>query len=269
MNKLLLNICCAFIYKKKNRHHFREKYGREKIGKNNNFVVTNEIKKQIDERIDDVIANQKTEFEVLKLLLNNKSTSDLTCIAEKYLSDKGRVRNIQHYHTYTQIYEVLFMEYKFTAKNVFECGIGYLNSEQCKAGGSLRLWREYFPNAQIYGADINKEVLFQEERIYTDWIDQTSPEAIKKYFDKIDKKFDVMVEDGWHVFKAQNCMFENGINYLSKDGIYVIEDVMPEDLLKHQKYFSTKSDEFDVRYMQMNSLFRYYKDNNLIVIKRK
>ncbi|MDR3289668.1 MAG: glycosyltransferase family 61 protein [Rickettsiales bacterium] len=37
MNKLLLNICCAFIYKKKNRHHFREKYGK-RLSINNNSL---------------------------------------------------------------------------------------------------------------------------------------------------------------------------------------------------------------------------------------
>ncbi|MDR3289755.1 MAG: DUF4422 domain-containing protein [Rickettsiales bacterium] len=41
MNKLLINICCWFIPKKKNRRHFREKYGRGKIGKKINDTDNN------------------------------------------------------------------------------------------------------------------------------------------------------------------------------------------------------------------------------------
>ena len=48
-----------------------------------------------------------------------------------------------------------------------------------KPGASLRVWRDYFPNAIIYGADIDKDILFAEERIKTFYIDQLDPVAIK------------------------------------------------------------------------------------------
>ena len=36
-----------------------------------------------------------------------------------------------------------------------------------KPGASLRAWRDYFENALIYGADIDKNILFKENRINT------------------------------------------------------------------------------------------------------
>ena len=40
-------------------------------------------------------------------------------------------------------------------------------------GASLRAWRDFFPNATILGADLDREVLFEEERITTGYMDQT------------------------------------------------------------------------------------------------
>ncbi len=39
-------------------------------------------------------------------------------------------------------------------------------------GGSLRAFRDYLPNSQIYGADYDREVLFEEPRIRTTFVDQ-------------------------------------------------------------------------------------------------
>jgi hypothetical protein len=40
-----------------------------------------------------------------------------------------------------------------------------------KPGASLYVWRDFFPNAYIFGADIDKEVLFNDKRITTGYID--------------------------------------------------------------------------------------------------
>jgi hypothetical protein len=303
MSKLLVKLCCLFIFKKKNRRRFREKCKNrswfeicflssdtiKKINTNTNRSDNTNHNEIIMHKLCTMEKQIKTQFEVIKLLIpnNEKTGTDITLVADICGTDKGRILT-GAYHTYTSIYEVIFAEYREKAKNVFECGIGYNEKElsdenddfihyehkvtkhdieMCRSGGSLRLWRYFFPNAQIYGADIMKEVLFEEERIKTYLIDQTSPQAINDYFNNIGEKFDVMVEDGWHVFEAQNCMFENGVKYLKNDGIYVIEDVIPKDLLEHQRYFA-KHPEFNVRYICMNSLERQA-DNNLIVIKYK
>ena len=49
-------------------------------------------------------------------------------------------------HSHLPLYESLFKNKKETAQNILEIGI--------QNGGSIKLWRDYFINATIYGLDI-------------------------------------------------------------------------------------------------------------------
>ena len=97
-------------------------------------------------------------------------------------------------HTYADYYHSLFSHCRSTVKNVFECGIGTNNPDvpssmgiHGKPGASLRVWyslfcttngllqRDYFPNATVYGADVDANVLFEEERIKTFHVNKLDP----------------------------------------------------------------------------------------------
>ena len=69
----------------------------------------------------------------------------LKTLVDNSLTDKQRS------HGYLDLYETLLSSKKHTAKNVLEVGIGDFN---LKNGGSIKLWRDYFYNAHIYGLDI-------------------------------------------------------------------------------------------------------------------
>ena len=43
-----------------------------------------------------------------------------------------------------------------------------------KPGASVKAFRDFFSNANIYGADIDKEILFKEHKISTFYVDQTN-----------------------------------------------------------------------------------------------
>jgi len=68
-------------------------------------------------------------------------------IGNQYLTDKARhkYKNV----TYLEIYEKFFKHKRETVKNFVE--ISVVN------GASLRMWKDYFPNANIYGIDIKKK----------------------------------------------------------------------------------------------------------------
>jgi SAM-dependent methyltransferase len=141
-------------------------------------------------------------------------------------------------HGYTDFYQMLFCNNESKINSVFECGIGTSNlsfpanmGSAGRPGASLRVWRDYFPNAVIYGADIDHDVLFIEERIETFYMNQLDPFSIKSATQKFqDGVFDFMVDDGLHTYEAALTLFLNSNRLLSPGGVYVIEDVTPKSM---------------------------------------
>lgn len=148
-------------------------------------------------------------------------------------SDKGA-----DWHNYTQIYSVLFDNLHDEINKLFELGIGSTNptiashmKQIYSPGGSLRGWREFFPNAQIYAADIDKDILEPEERITKFYVDQTNPDVIKEMWSQVGvDNFDVIIDDGLHTYKANKTFFENSHKQLSDTGIFIIEDIPNNEL---------------------------------------
>ena len=216
--------------------------------------------------------------------IKHPNYGELSILFDKYGSDKGSTMNfpgVNHIytwlpHAYAYIYEQLFYDKKFEIKTVFECGIGSNNesipfsmTKSGKPGASLFAWRDYFPNATIYGADIDDKIEIKEDRIITGYMDQTNPETIDKYFAEVcqDKNFDIMIDDGCHTVDANICLFENAFKHLNKNGIYVIEDIFYSNI--HKIYNNLiKNHDIDVNYCIMSSM-PFLSDNNLIIIRHK
>jgi len=201
---------------------------------------------------------------------NFLSNSKLTQLMNYYGSDKGGKNN---HHNYADYYSEIFFHKRDEVKNFLEIGLGTNNvklpSNMGKDGtplASLKAWRDYFLNANIYGADIDKNILKNEDRIKTYYVDQTNPDTIDKMFNEIGVDyFDVILEDGLHEFNANICFFENSIKYLSPSGTYIIEDVYYKDQEKFINYFKKLNYNFAVIdiYHQRNIA-----NNCLIVIKK-
>lgn len=135
---------------------------------------------------------------------------------------------------------------------VFECGIGstnptiaYTMAAHVKPGASLRAGRDFFPNAMTYGADIDRDVLFQDKRIKTSWIDQVDPSAVAAYWKEVgEPAVDVMFDDGCHEYEAHRCLLEGSFGFLKPSGLYIIEDVMPSTLVKLSSYLRNAGYDF-------------------------
>ena len=70
------------------------------------------------------------------------------------------------------LYYELFKDLKDKHLRIFELGIGTCNlnipfnsGSIFRPGGSLFAWQDFFVNADIFGADIDGDVLFNTERI--------------------------------------------------------------------------------------------------------
>ncbi len=128
------------------------------------------------------------------------------------------------WHSYLGLYERLFFHKRESAKKVLEIGI--------HLGGSIKLWRDYFTNAQIYAMDIVDEkqiwdVLKLDSRIKL----YTSSDAYSEEFFAIfasehaDEKFDIIIDDGSHRPEDMKQVIKLYSSLLADDGILIIEDL--------------------------------------------
>jgi SAM-dependent methyltransferase len=202
---------------------------------------------------------------LMKPIYYNNPEEELSFLFDMYGSDKGSKFGKKGAHTYTNTYHLLFSPIRDEVKAVFECGIF--------RGASLRAWRDYFKNAVIVGGDINENSLFEDVRIHTGLLDQMNPESVEIFFSSLAPRypndFDIIIDDGYHIYEAAVCLFEKGINHLKPNGIYVIEDMFEEYFPRYKEHFRKYVEEkkITVEYKIMSNV-NGDPQNNLIIIRK-
>lgn len=94
-------------------------------------------------------------------------------------------------------------------------------------GGSLLLWRDYFPQATIAGIDINPPKDFQSaEHIHIFEGSQADPQFLSRVANEIAPEgFDIIIDDASHISELTKVAFWHLFdNHLKPNGLYVIED---------------------------------------------
>tara|TARA_Y100000310_G_scaffold121056_1_gene119833 strand:+ start:2639 stop:3301 length:663 start_codon:yes stop_codon:yes gene_type:complete len=146
--------------------------------------------------------------------------SELVYLGNKYKSDK------QIAHEYMIIYEKYFDSIKNDSLKILEMGV--------KKGQSLKIWKEYFKNSTIYGFDFG-----WPEIGITKYIDQFSNdpkikifignqekrEDLKKFINKYNESFDIIIDDSGHSMIGQQQSLGFLFKYLNTGGLYIIEDL--------------------------------------------
>jgi hypothetical protein len=219
-----------------------------------------------------------------QIVVNYSRAQDslLDSLCNRYGSDKGGNSRTEHpypwkHHTYSDVLSLLFEPNRHQVKLVFECGIGTNNisfpanmGARGIPGASLRVWRDYFPHSEVFGADIDESVLFEEERIKTFSLDQRNPNSVADMWRRIGRSgFDLMIDDGLHVFEAGKTLFLGSIDQLAQNGTYIIEDVLHEDMLRYMDFFSDSDYRVDFFSLLRPRERRYVpmRDNQMIVIR--
>jgi hypothetical protein len=134
-----------------------------------------------------------------------------------------------NYHGYSGFYDEILSHRRKDVKKVLEIGIGspQIMSHMAgyQIGASLRLWAEYFPNAEIYGLDVDPALLINEGRIHSFYCDQSDTHSLAQVIAKIGHNFDLIVDDGSHVAEHQAQTVRMFLPLLAPNGLYVVEDV--------------------------------------------
>jgi hypothetical protein len=143
----------------------------------------------------------------------------LTRIANKYDTDKGsRCSHNPPLH-FTQIYEMGMRHLRNKPIKLLEIGID--------RGNSLHMWAEYFPNATIFGADIDDKSYLDTDRIKTFRCDQGNRESLKRLIAQTGD-VDVIIDDGSHVVAHQQITLSALYPHTK---MYWIEDLHTSDPL--------------------------------------
>ncbi len=115
---------------------------------------------------------------------------------------------------------------------ILEIGLGTNNTEVVsnmgtggRPGASLRAFRAYCPNAIIYGADVDRAILFEEERIFTHFVDQTDGAALATLGAAVPDGLDLVIDDGLHAPHANLGVLRLALAKLRPGGWAVIEDI--------------------------------------------
>lgn len=146
------------------------------------------------------------------------STQELADLAIKYGSDKW------NYHWYAGPYAVHLESLRDKPLTILELGIG--GYEDPNAGGaSLRMWRDYFPKAQIVGLDYHDKSPHAGERIAVYRGSQADPVSIARILADYPDGFDIIMDDGSHQNEHVIASLYMLWNYVKQGGWYIIEDL--------------------------------------------
>lgn len=126
------------------------------------------------------------------------------------------------WHGYLGHYRRHFGPYRNARVKLLEIGIG--GHETKHGGGSLKTWKDYFPNGEIFGLDLYDKSFLQQPRITILRGDQNDPD----FLDDLGRRhgpFDIVIDDGSHVSEHIITSFKSLFKHVKADGLYVIEDL--------------------------------------------
>lgn len=127
-------------------------------------------------------------------------------------------KTIHKWANYFPVYERHFLPWRNKSLTFIEIGVS--------KGGSLQMWKRFFgPMATIIGVDIDPAcVEHQEEGIHVRIGDQSDSKFLASLLDEFGPP-DVVLDDGSHVMDHINKSFEYLYPKLTKNGLYMIEDL--------------------------------------------
>jgi hypothetical protein len=117
------------------------------------------------------------------------------------------------FHNFCEIYDNVLQNYRDEEIRLLEIGI--------QNGYSLKMWKEYFTNAEIIGADIDDKSFLDDERIKTHIVNQ----EISSELLSIPGSFDIIIDDGGHTMLQQQVTLSTMFSRLKSGGIFILEDL--------------------------------------------
>ena len=219
----------------------------------NEFQKNELIKTNIKNYTKNMLKISQWFYKLDVINLNNLNVdknvkNSLHDIFENHGSDKNK-------HGYDILYSYIFSKIS-NDPTILEIGIGTNNKKVPsnmgkfgKPGASLRAFSQYFPNSEIFGADIDKNILFNFENIKTFYLNQND---IDTFDNKLveNKLFDLIIDDGLHMQSANLNTLRFALDRLNENGVLVIEDISLSALDTWKIVASILSEPFDLEIVE-------------------
>jgi hypothetical protein len=136
----------------------------------------------------------------------------LDSIGLKYKTDKSSLG-----HDYLQLYERVLIGLQGRSIKLLEIGV--------YSGASIRTWLEYFPEALVVGMDINPNVPRDYARpVDIELADQSNVAQLVTIGTK-HGPFDIIIDDGSHIWDHQITSLQYLLPYVKPSGFYILEDI--------------------------------------------
>jgi SAM-dependent methyltransferase len=166
----------------------------------------------------------------------------------------------------SEFYDKLFNPIRNNVKKVFEIGI--------YQGNSIKLWHDFFVNANIYCADTARcDALENYQRVkpfYQNAYDLDFVDLFEK------NSFDIIIDDGPHTYDSMVFFLSNYVDLVRPGGICILEDIIdrswtPELLKLIQHRTDLTITVYDMRQKQKTSdlVERWKNGLDIIVIEKK
>jgi hypothetical protein len=170
------------------------------------------------------------------------SSNRLYELGIKYGTDKV------FHHEYHDIYDFFLKQFYQSSGAILEIGIF--------EGNSLNMWLELFPNAHIYGIDIDKSYMGERYSIIKG--DQSKLDDLNNVKSIISQNKGIFFinDDGSHIPEHQLLTFNTLFPTLEEGGVYIIEDIETSYWTKNGLYgYETR-----YGYKHPNSIIEIFKE---------
>jgi hypothetical protein len=168
-------------------------------------------------------------------LLEDKQVLQTSLEFKKILDSQGSDKAASN-HGYHIIYAHILRNRSIPI-NLLEIGMGTNNVDIVSTmgpngvpGASLRAFRDFLPYSNIFGADIDSRILFEEDRIQTFQVDQTCLDSMENLGLQLPKELDLIIDDGLHSPYANLASLIFGLPKIKVGGWIVPEDISSSTL---------------------------------------
>ena len=156
-------------------------------------------------------------------------------IGARHGTDKAGQREI------LRVYEEYFEPLRVTELVLVEIGV--------LGGASLRMWREYFPRAQIFGIDVDPEAeAHADDRITVLIGSQSDTRFLDTVLERTGRP-DIVLDDGSHLARDQITTLLHLWRHVKPGGFYLVEDL-------HTSYMR----EYNMRWREPGTTMEFLKD---------